>query len=345
MKQLIKPTHLQRGDVIGLISPSSPMAGLLPHRVQKGISMLEKLGYRVKIGKNALKITDHTAGTGEERARDINNFFRDPNIKAIISFIGGNHSNQILKYLDFELIKNHPKILMGYSDMTVLELAIFSQTGLATFYGPSVLNQFAENPKILSYTEEYFEKAVMSKNPIGRIKSSLKWTDEILDWFKKDDQKRPRKMIKNNGWQWLSDGKAEGEMIGGCIASMMHLRGTKYWPNFFGSILFWEISESNEDFTKGEKIENIDSYLSDLELSGVFDKINGMIIGRPFGYSKKQLEKLIYIIKEHTKNYTFPILYNVDFGHSDPMITIPIGAMARINSNKDEFVILDNGVS
>ncbi len=344
MKKIIKPTHLQRGDVIGLISPSAPLAGLLPHRTQKGILMLEKLGYKVEIGKHSLKITNHTAGSGEERARDINSFFRNPKVKAIISFIGGNHSNQTLKYLDFGLIKNHPKILIGYSDVTVLELAILSQTGLVTFYGPSALNQFAENPKILSYTEAYFKKAVMNNRPIGKISPSLKWTDEILDWFKKDDQKRARKMKKNNGWQWLSGGKAEGPILGGCIASIMHLRGTKYWPNFSGSILFWETSESNENFTKGEKVENIDSYLSDLELSGVFNKINGMIIGRPFGYAKQQSEALIRIIKERTKDYDFPILYNVDFGHTDPMITIPIGVVGRINSHEDEFTILENGV-
>ncbi|KKQ18586.1 MAG: hypothetical protein US31_C0003G0015 [Berkelbacteria bacterium GW2011_GWA1_36_9] len=343
MKDLIKPNTLKRGDTIGFVSTSSPMAGLVNHRVKAAVKMIEELGFNVKIGNNALKVNSYIAGTGRERAEDINTFFRNNEIKAIISFIGGNHSNQTLEYLDFELIKNHPKILMGYSDTTVLELAILSQTGLVTFYGPSALNQFAENPKMLSYTEEYFKKAVMSNQPIGKVSPSLKWTDEILDWFKKDDQKRARKMRKNNGWQWLFEGKAEGPIMGGCITSMMHLRGTKYWPDFFGSILFWEIPESSNDFTKGKKPEDIDACLTDLELSGVFKQIKGMIIGRPFGYSKKQIEELIKIIKTHTKDYKFLVLFGVDIGHTDPMITLPQGVRVLIDSSKNIFEFVEKG--
>jgi muramoyltetrapeptide carboxypeptidase LdcA involved in peptidoglycan recycling len=114
-----------------------------------------------------------------------------------------------LKYLDFQLIKKNPKIFVGYSDATVLHFAFYTQCNLVTLYGPAALTQFAENPRILSYTEEYFKKALMGTKPIGKIKPSLYWTDEILNWFKKDDLKRPRKMKKNKGWQWLKKGKAE----------------------------------------------------------------------------------------------------------------------------------------
>lgn len=123
--------------------------------------MLQDLWFKVKICKNALKITGHTADSPKERAEDINNFFKDKEIKAIICFIGGNHSNQVLKYLDFNLIKRNPKIFIGYSDITVLHFAFYTQANLITFYGPAVLAQFAENPRILPYTEEYFKKAVI----------------------------------------------------------------------------------------------------------------------------------------------------------------------------------------
>lgn len=343
MKKLIKPKRLQPGDTIGIVSPSAPLAGLISHRVKKGIKMLERLSFKVKIGRHALKITNHTAGSPKERAEDINNFFKDQNIKAIFSFIGGNHSNQILKYLDFNLIKKSPKIFLGYSDATVLHFAFYTQTNLVSFYGPVVLTQFAENPEILPYTEEYFKKAIMGFKPIGKVTPSLKWTEEILDWFKEEDIKRPRKMKKNEGWQWLKKGKAEGSILGGCISSMMHLRGTKYWPDFSNSILFLEIPESIDDFTKGESPENIDAYLTDLELSGLFSKIKGMIIGRPFGYTKKQVTQLIRIIKERIKDYKFPILFNVDIGHTDPMITIPLGAKVKIDSYKNIFEFIEKG--
>ena len=343
MKHLIKPKHLQKEDIVGIVSPSAPLAGLVPHRVKRGVTMLKELGFRVKIGKHALKITDHTAGSPRERAQDINNFFKNKEVKAIFTFIGGNHSNQILKYLDFNLIRKNPKIFIGYSDATVLHFAFYTNAHLVTFYGPAVLTQFAENPAILPYTRRYFEKATMNPEPIGKIKPSSQWIDEILDWFKKDDLTRPRKKKKNTGWQWLKRGKARGFLVGGCISSMMHLRGTDYWPDFSGSILFLETAEGSDDFTKGENIFNIDAYLADLELSGVFRKINGMIIGRPFGYTKKQTAQLIRIIKERTKSYNFPIVFNVDIGHTDPMITIPLGIKVKLDSHKNIFEFIENG--
>jgi muramoyltetrapeptide carboxypeptidase len=341
---LIKPRKLEKGDTIGLISPSSPLAGLIPHRTEKAIKMLQELGFKVKIGMNALKVTGYTAGSPKERAEDINSFFKDKEVKAIISFIGGNHSNQVLNYLDFQLIKKNPKIFVGYSDVTVLHFAFYTQCNLVTFYGPAALTQFAENPRILSYTEEYFKKALMETKPIGKIKPSSYWTDEVLDWFKKEDLKRPRRMKKNKGWQWLRKGRAEGSILGGCITSMMHLRGTKYWPDFSNSIFFWEIPESDCDFKKGRKVEIIDSCLTDLELSGVFQKIKGMIIGRFFGYSEEEKKEMIKIIKQRTANYKFPILLDVDIGHTDPMITIPLGVKAEIDSSKNLFEIKEAGV-
>jgi muramoyltetrapeptide carboxypeptidase len=341
---MFKPKHLQKGNKIGTVSPSSPMAGLLPHRAKRGMTMLEKLGFVVKNGEHALSISQHTAGNPKERADDINSFFKDESIKAIISFIGGNHSNQILEHLDFNLIMNNPKIFMGYSDATVLHFALYTQSCLVSFYGPSVLTQFAENPKILPYTEEYFEKAIMSSKPIGKVKPSMQWTDEILDWFKKEDLKRPRRMKKNVGWQWLKQGQAKGSIIGGCITSMMHLRGTKYWPDFSGNILFWEIPENDYDFSKGESPENIDTYLTNLDLSETFSQISGMIVGRPYGYTKKETVKLIKIIKERTKKYDFPILFNVDIGHTDPMITVPLGIEVIVDSYKDLLKFNESGV-
>lgn len=341
---LIKPPKLKIGDTVGLISPSAPLAGLVPHRTQKAIKGLKEMGFKVKVGKSALKVTKYTAGSPRERAEDINSFFKDKEIKAIICFIGGNHSNQILKYIDFDLVKKNPKIFLGYSDATVLHFAFYTQSNLVTFYGPAALTQFAESPRILPYTEEYFKKALMETKPVGKIIPSSYWTDEVLDWFKKEDLKRQKKMKKNRGWQWLKQGKAKGHILGGCITSMMHLRGTKFWPDFKNSIFFWEIPESDCDFTKGEKIENIDSYLTDLELSGVFEKIKGMIIGRPFGYSRKELNLLAKIIKEKFKKYNFPILFNVDIGHTDPMITIPLGVKVRIDSSKNLFEIKEKGV-
>jgi muramoyltetrapeptide carboxypeptidase len=340
----IKAPKLTKHNQIGLISNSAPLAGLVPHRTKRGIEMLRALGFKVKLGISALKVDNYIAGSPEERAKDINSFIKNKNIKAILSFIGGDHSSQLLPLLNFEQIKNNPKIIMGFSDTTVLLLAIYSQTGLVTFYGPSVLNQFAENPKMLDYTMKYFKKAVMSNLPIGKIIPSPLWTEEMMDWFEKKDILRPRKMKKNSGWLWLKDGKAEGPLIGGCLFSLMHLRGTKYWPEFKGTILFWEISENDSNIFEGEAISAVDSHLIDLENSGVFEEISGMVIGRPYHYSKKMEKRLISLVKERTKKFNFPILYRVDFGHTDPMITLPIGAKSTLDSKEGIFAINESGV-
>lgn len=340
---MIKPYSLKKGDVIGLVSPSAPLAGLYSHRLKKGIEFLTSLGFKVRIGKNALKVTDYTAGTPRERAEDINEFFGDKNIKGIFSFIGGNHSNQILEYLDFSLIEKNPKVFMGYSDITILDIALYKKSNLVTFYGPMVLTQFAEFPRTFSYTEEYFLKAVMCPSRLGVVKPSIFWTDEILDWSKKEDLLRARRVKRNKGWSWLREGKGEGRIIGGCINSLMHLRGTEYWPDFNGAIFFWEIPESECDFRKGEKVESIDAYLTDLDLSGVFRAINGMIVGRPYRYNEKEINNLVNVIKKRTEKYSFPILFNVDIGHTDPMITIPLGVRVRIDSKENIFEFLESG--
>lgn len=340
---MIKPNYLKKGDLIGLVSPSAPLAGLVPHRVEKAIKALNSMGFEVKIGKNALMVNEYVAGDPKKRAEDINNFFRDPKIKAIVSFIGGNHSNQVLDYLDFELIKNNPKVFLGYSDVTVLHFALLTQCNLVSFYGPSGLNQFAENPRILPYTEEYFKKALMQTAPIGKVHPSKEYTEEILDWFNKEDLKRGRKMFANTGWEWIKEGSAEGLIVGGCISSMIHLRGTKFWPNFKNNIFFWETAEG-DSIEKGESLANVDSYLMDLKLSGVFDKIKGMIIGRPFAYTKQETDKLKKIIKKYFKEYNIPILFNIDIGHTDPMMTIPLGVKVKIDSDKKTFEFLESGI-
>lgn len=342
--QIIKPSALRRGDTVGLVSPSGGIAQLVPHRVAQGEKMLQEMGFKTLIGTNALKKTGYTAGTAEERAADINDFFANPEVKAIVCFIGGFHSNQLLKHLDFELIKQNPKIFCGFSDASVLHFALYTKAKLGTFYGPSVLTHFGEPFGLDAYTREYFESATMHSKAIGKVSASHEWTDEFLDWFKEDDLERPRRMFKNSGYKWLRNGVAEGLAIGGCITSIIHLRGTEYWPDFSVAIFFWEIPESVADLSKGEPVSRIDAHLTDLELSGVFQQCNGMIVGRPKGYTDQDIEQLERIILERTRDFDFPILMNVNIGHADPIITLPLGVRVRLDSSQNLFEITELAV-
>ncbi len=337
--ELIKPKKLEKGDTIAIISPSGGLAALVPHRLDNAINFLKEQGYNTKEFSCTRKNNGWESAPAEERAKDIMDAFLDKEVKAIICSIGGNTLNKTLKYLDFEKIRENPKILCGYSDTSVLHYAIHKKSKLVTFYGPCVMTQFGEYPQPLKYTLGYFFKAIASEEPIGKVEPSEEWTDEILDWFSKKDLERPRKLNKNSGYEWLKKGSASGGIIGGCLHSLTHLIGTEYWPSHQDKILFIELPEG-EDFMKGESLAEVDSQLGDLELAGIFKEIKGLIVGRPFRYSEEDTEKFKEIILDNTKDYNFPVLYGVDVGHTDPQITIPLGADVEINSEKNLFRFL-----
>jgi muramoyltetrapeptide carboxypeptidase len=197
------------------------------------------------------------------------------------------------------------------------------------------MTQFGEYPQPLEYTIKYFNKAVIEGN-IGKVEPSDEWTDEILNWFDKKDLERARKKEKNKGYEWLRDGSVKGKIIGGCLSSITHLLGTKYWPDHKDSILFIELPEGPE-FDKGTPLDVVDSLLADLELAGIFKEIKGLIVGRPFKYSKEDNKKFKELLLDNTSGCKFPILYGADIGHTDPQITIPLGLEVRINSKENLF--------
>jgi muramoyltetrapeptide carboxypeptidase len=214
---MLKPPRLQSGDTIGIVSPSWGGAGKFPHRIQQGTEQLNALGFNVRLAPHALSHQGYVSDTAFNRAQDINELFADPEIKAIVASIGGDHSCHLLPLLDFDLIARNPKIFMGFSDITVLNVAIWQQTGLVTFNGPALLTDFAEYPHMQAYTEEYLLKAVATGFPMGKVQPSPDWTEEFLDWEGQKDRERPRRMLPNPGWNWLKPGLAQGRLIGGCI--------------------------------------------------------------------------------------------------------------------------------
>src|SRR3989344_2496187 len=293
---MAKPSKLEKGDTIAFLAPAGGLASLTPHRLEKGIEFFEKQGYKVNVFPTAKSRKGLSSDTPENRAKDINEAFKDKTIKAIISTIGGNSAHQTLEYIDFNLIKKNPKIFCGYSDITSLHLSFYSQSGLIGFYGPAVITQFGEHPNPDQYTVEHFFKA------------------------------------------------AKGKILGGCLPVILHLSGTKYWPSFKDKILLLETPEG-DDYKKGETLANIDSAMGDLRNLNVFKEIKGLIFGRGFSYNEDQINQIKEIILMNTRGSTFPILYGIDIGHSDPMITIPLGVEVEIDSEKNLFSITESGVS
>ncbi len=316
----IKPQALRKGDKIGIVSPSEPI--IYKKKFQRGIETLKKLGFRVVLGKNVFKSYGaYMAGTDAERAADLNAMFKNPEIKGILSSRGGMSSNRLLDLIDFEIIRKNPKVFMGLSDITVLLNVIHKKTGLITFHAPNVEFGFSHGLKGKNnFTMEYFSKAVMNCQPIGNI---------------------PRKTIKI-----LKPGKARGALVGGNLEVLMTLLGTRYEPDWNNKILFWE-----ED---GRTTEEIDFWLTHLELSGVFKKISGMVIGNLSNtltlrsgddWNPKKAFPVGKIVLDLCHKHKFPIIRGIPFGHSYPQITLPLGVKASIDTRKaNPFSIDESGV-
>ncbi len=335
---MLKPHVLHSGDTVGIVSPSFGAVGLFPHRVELGVRQLQAMGFRVRMAPNARSVRGYVSDTAEHRAEDIHAMYLDPEVKAVIAAIGGDHANQLLPLLDFDLIAAHPKIFSGYSDNTVLHLAFHTAAGMGSFYGPSLITEFAEYPHMNPYTERCFRKAVCRPEPVGQVFPAEEWTEEFLDWEQKRDLERPRTLIPSPGWTWLKPGLVEGPLLGGCLESLQHLRGTRFWPDWQGALFFFETSE--EKPTPAD----VDGMLMDYENMGVFDQIAGMLVGRPLGYTDVEKRQLNEVIRERTQKYDFPVVTGMDFGHTAPQMTLPLGCRARIDSERRSFEILEAAV-
>lgn len=335
----VRAPRLNPGDTVGVVSPSWGGAGAFPHRVRRGVDQLEALGFKVKFARHALNQRGFVSDSPENRARDLHDMFRDPEVRLILAAIGGDHACQLLPLLDFDVVRRHPKLFMGFSDITVLNMAIWKETGLVTFNGPALLTDFAENPGMLDYTKTWFRKAACAPAPVGKIEPALDWTEEFLDWSTKKDLERPRARRLSEGWTWLKEGIGEGILLGGCLESLQHLRGTKYWPDWRQAVLFLETSEQKPSPA------TVDGILADYENMGVLEGLNGLIVGRPMGYSADEKAMLREILLERTRRHDFPIISDMDFGHTSPQFTLPIGCRARIDASRKRFEILDGAVS
>ncbi len=265
--------------------------------------------------------------------------FADPDIHAIVATIGGDHSCHLLPHLDWDLIAANPKVLMGFSDITVLNVAIHVRTGLVTFNGPGLLTDWAEFPEMPEFSREQALQAITRPEPMGDLVPAPWWTDEFLDWAIGEDVTRPRERHPTEGWTWLHEGVAEGWLIGGCLESLQHLRGTPYWPDFRGAILFLETSETRPT------PEDVDGILMDYQNMGVFDAIAGLIFARPYGYVPDDVRRLWQVVQERTARFGFPVLAGTDTGHTTPLQTLPIGVGAVLDSAANRFAITEPAVA
>jgi muramoyltetrapeptide carboxypeptidase len=325
----IKPARLQSGQNLGIIALSTPAKNLKKEYRERAYKRINELfGLNVIEAPNLDLENGHTAGTIKERVKSLHDLFKRKDIHGIMSFWGGFNTHQILEYLNYELIKKNPKVLIGYSDTTNLLTAISHKTGLITFNGPAIIT-FAK-PTVPNETIECFRSVVMEDKinytyPVSGFFSDNQWWIEDKMEFS-----------SNSGLQTYKKGKAEGRSIGGNIGTLLLLAGTPYWPSMKGKFLFVEDDEA-------ENPKTLDRYFTQLRQMGVYDQISGMVIGRfPRCVGLKKNDSLYMILNDALRGYKFPVITEFDMGHTDPLMTTPIGAKVSIDTSRKSISLLEN---
>ncbi len=326
------PEKLKAGDEVRVIAPSRSMAMLGEDCKKIATERLEALGLKVTFGKYVMESDeDYTCASTEHRAEDLNDAFKDKNVKAILTVIGGFNSNQILDYIDYEAIKQNPKIFCGFSDITALSNAIHAKTGLVTYSGPHY-SSFGML-KGFEYELEYFKKMFFQAEEF-EVESSKEWSDDL--WFL--DQEN-RKFIPNDGMFVINEGVAEGDIVGGNLCTLNLLQGTDYMPNIEGKVLFIEDdNESGNIF-----LMNFDRDLQSLIHTKEFKNIKAIVIGRNQNGCNMSREKWIKMIKNKPELKDIPVIAGADFGHTTPIIAFPIGGHAKLEAINGKIKLLIKG--
>ncbi|ASK64097.1 LD-carboxypeptidase [Virgibacillus phasianinus] len=341
---LTKPKKLHRGDKVATISPSWGGAGEpnLKWRYEQGIKRLENVfGLEVVSMPNSLKGEEYLDANPQLRAEDLMTAFKDKSVKGIIANIGGDDSIRLLPYIDFKVIGENPKIFMGYSDITISHL-FCHKAGVSSFYGPAILTDFAENVEMDRYTVDMVRRTLFSNEIIGEVNPAEEWTSERLEWDEVNKNQR-RTTQPNSGYELLQGSDVvQGRLIGGCIDVLEFAKGTQIWPEtkyWEDSILFFETSEDKPE------PDLIKYWLRNYAAQGILQMTNGIIFGKPQDekYYKAYKEAILQVMKESNLE-DLPILYNMNFGHTEPKFILPYGVKAEINCCNRTFSILESGV-
>jgi muramoyltetrapeptide carboxypeptidase LdcA involved in peptidoglycan recycling len=319
------PPRVRAGDTVAVVSPSAPAVGQYPRRVERARRYLGSIGLEMRLMPHAAGVDGWVSASAQARADDIHRAFSDEDVSLVLAGIGGNHSNAVVAHLDFELIRTHAKAFCGYSDVSVLHWAMLRGAGLRTFYGPSLVAELGEHPAPLPFTDAWFRRALMGDAPL-ELEAAGEWTDEFLDWDAGADV-RPRALRPAAGWRTVRSGRARGWLLAGCLETVCwHVKGSAAWVDPEGAILVLETSE------EAPSPADVDSLLTDLEALGVFARAAGLVVGRPYGYDEEACDALCEVVERRTREAAIPVLAMVDCGHTDPMLTLPIGAPAEIDA-------------
>lgn len=319
--------------------------GELPHRYEAGKRQLEDaFGVTVVEMPHTLAGPAFLADHPQARVDDLHAALADPDIAGIVSTIGGEDSIHLLPRIDQDLIAANPKVYLGYSDSTILQMA-FLRAGVVSFYGPAIMAGFGENAGIHEYLREGVRRTLFDPEaPLEWPENRDGWTVEHLDWSDPANQARPRTLRPPTGRRWLGGDPAEGPLVAGCLEVLDWLRGTPWWPDLDGAVLALETSE------EGPPPEVVERFLRSLAAMGDLSRVAALLFGRPGGSDLPVEDHERYdraverVVRRELGLEEVPIVTGLDFGHTDPIWTLPIGVRTRVDPLARTVVFLESGV-
>jgi muramoyltetrapeptide carboxypeptidase LdcA involved in peptidoglycan recycling len=333
---MIRAPALRPGDCIGVITPSSPAHVAHRDRYLNGLRTLRTMGFEVVEGSLTARATaqGYRSGSPEDRAAELMALFVRPEVRAIIATIGGSNSASLLPFLDFDAIRAHPKVFCGYSDVSSLHMALWTQAGLSTFHGPAVVPSFGEFPSGFDYTRESFLDAVM-RHRSGRraLAPPPHWSREAPRF---DDPAAVdpacRVWQANPGWRTLVSGHAVAPVLCANLNTLVSLAGTRFFPSVGGHILM--IEEMAAPFSRYER------NLRQLQLMGVFDTLAGLVVGKP---EMPDCEGAPFsaqaLLMEVIGSPRYPVVVDFDGGHTHPMVTLAQGALLEVDASTERAAL------
>lgn len=337
-----QPPRLKPGDKVAIVSPSAGLPHVFPWVYEQGLKRIKDVFNLIPVEfPAARKSPDYLSKNPQARADDINAAFADSSIKAVIATIGGNDQIRILPYLNREILRANPKIFMGYSDCTNLHLFLWN-LGIISYYGGAVMTQFAMGGSMHSYTVKSIKQALFAPS-IGEVQASSQWSDVDLDWADKKNLHKKRPMFRGKGWSWHNPSThvIKGRLWGGCLEVLdLHLSVKRYLPTLDqlnDTILFLETSE--EMPTEGF----VYRFIAALAELGMLQKFKAILMGRPktqFCGKQPTEGREQFIINQQNAvqnalrdyNSNIPVVFNMNFGHTDPQMIIPNGGVVTIDA-------------
>lgn len=338
-RSFVRPPRLHPGSRVAALSLSSGFVTEVMARYQAGVRQVaQEFGWEIVPAPNTLRGPEYLDAHPEARADDLHWALQNPEIHGTVSVIGGDDSVRLLPYLHLDLIRAHPKVFLGYSDSTVTLLQ-FLRAGVMAYHGPSLLTDLAENGGMHPFTVQGIRRALVDKPQPFTLAPAPEWTEAHGDWTQEAQHTR-RPFAPGDGWTWLQgEFPVQGHLIGGCLEVLDMLNGTPGWPApevWDGAVLALETSEDVPSPSQ------VGYWLRNYAAQGILTRAAGLLLARPRGYTPEmtaQLHSWVQRVLREAGREDLPVVAGVDFGHTSPQLTLPLGAQIQLDPRAGRITV------